>query len=104
MSNCICLVQEGQIANDIRDRLSAGIKDIVVSNDLGEDVSIAWVVIPRGQGWTAGKPSTSSVVTLTSPPIEQTHRENVLTKLCDFWTATTGCHINEIIATLMPTE
>ena len=102
MSNCICLVQEGQIADEVKDQLLAGIRGIVLSNDLGEDANIAWIVIPEGQGWTAGQPSTSSVVSMTAPPIEQSHRERVLTQLCDFWTETTGCNINEIVATVMP--
>lgn len=102
MSNCICLVQEGQISDACQTALKAGIKDIVVSNELGSDVNIAWIVVPKGQGWTAGKPSTSSVVTLMAPPIEQSHREQILTTMCDLWTNQTGCHINEIIASVVP--
>ena len=104
MANCICLVQEGQIPQTTLEQLGDGIRDIVVSNSLGDDVNIAWIVIPKGKGWTAGKPSTSSVLTIAGPDIPQDHRVQALSSLCDMWSQTTGCHINEIVASVIPAE
>jgi len=102
MAKCMCMVQEGQIPDPVLETLGEKLNDIVVSHKLGAAAEIAWIVIPRGRGWTAGEPSTSSVVTVAAPPIEQSHRETILTEICDMWCKATGCHINQIVATVMP--
>ncbi|BFM17003.1 hypothetical protein R50073_31860 [Maricurvus nonylphenolicus] len=102
MTFCICLLQEGQIPEDTVKQLGEGLEDIVVRNGLGEKLDISWVKIPKGEGWTAGQLSTSSIVTLMAPPIEQDLRVDVLNAICNLWTDKTDCHINEIIATVMP--
>jgi len=102
MIKCISFLQEGQIPEHVVERLGQGIRDIVAANDLGEDVEINWIIVPQGQGWTAGAPSTSSVVTLTTPPIEQSRRVEILHALCDLWTKHTGCQVDEVLATVIP--
>ena len=102
MINCVCFLQEGQIPDRAVKRLAQGIQDIVTEHQLGTEVNVAWINVPKGQGWTAGAPSTSSVVTLTKPPIKQQTRVNVLHDLCELWSETTGCEIDEVLATVMP--
>ncbi len=102
MIRCVCFLQEGQIPQPVVDKLGAGIHHIVTEYGLGNGVDINWIIVPKGQGWTAGKPSTSSVITLTTPPIEQPQRIEILNALCDLWTDNTGCQLNEVVATVMP--
>ncbi|MCE2030174.1 hypothetical protein [Sessilibacter corallicola] len=102
MTYCICLIQENQIPDSSLGKLEVGIREIVSKNQLNNLSDLKWIVIPEGQGWTAAKPSTSSVVTLYTPSIEQSVRVDVLNSICDLWTKTTSCHINEIIASVVP--
>jgi len=102
MIKCISFLQEGQIPEHVVELLDRGIRDIVAANDLGKDVEINWIVVPHGQGWTAGAPSTSSVITLTTPPIEQSQRVEILHALCNLWTENTGCRADEVLATVIP--
>lgn len=104
MTNCLCLLQEGQIPEDVVSVLADGITQVVRKHQLGSEVNFSWVTIPKGQGWTAGELSTSSVVTLMAPAIEQSVRVQVLEEVCGLWTDKTGCHINEIIASVIPVE
>ncbi|BFM15651.1 hypothetical protein R50073_18340 [Maricurvus nonylphenolicus] len=104
MTYCICYIQEGQIPRDVVEQLEEGIKNIVVSNSLGSDIAFTWIVVPEGHGWTAGEPSTSSVVSLVAPPIIQSRRVEILHALCSLWMERTGCHINEVLASVMPNQ
>ena len=52
----------------------------------------------RGFGWTAGEPSTSSVVIRSVPvglPLDQ--RESFMRRVCALWEEVTGCSTNEIV-------
>lgn len=102
MVNCICLTQEGLAPDQHSQQLKDGLKQIVITNKLGDDVNIAWITVPPGEGWTDGKPSTSTVLSMEAPPIDQAHRVDVLTQICDLWIKTTGCHVNEIVASVVP--
>ena len=104
MTYCICLIQENQISESSQKTLEAGIAKIVASHNLVELGDFKWIVVPEGQGWTDAKPSTSSVVTIYTPAIEQPVRVEVLNAICDLWTETTNCHINEIIASVVPSN
>jgi hypothetical protein len=101
MTICICLIQEGQISDSVRTKLERGISAVSQTYNISNEVNFAWVAIPKGDGWTAGKPSTSSVVTLHAPPLEQATREKILSELCEVWTRESGCHINEIVFSVM---
>ncbi|MEM1191230.1 MAG: hypothetical protein AAGI72_22055 [Pseudomonadota bacterium] len=102
MIRCLCFIQEGQVEAGVEARLAAGIGRIVRESELGAEPAIAWVVVPRGNGWTAGEPSSSAVVTLTTPLIDQALRIRMLTALCDLWVEQTGCEVNDVLATVMP--
>ncbi|MEL6949998.1 MAG: hypothetical protein AAGM16_07710 [Pseudomonadota bacterium] len=102
MVQCVCFLQEGQIPDDVVGRLRAGITDLVRSAQLADAVEFAVIVVPEGQGWTAGAPSTTSVVSVTAPPIPQERRVPLLHALCDLWMSHTGCKAEEILATIMP--
>lgn len=102
MVQCVCFLQEGQIAGKVVDDLRQGIERLVRAEQLAREVTFVMIEVPQGQGWTAGEPSTTSVVSLTAPPVSQPRRERMLRALCDLWMSHTGCSAAEILATIMP--
>lgn len=102
MVQCVCFLQEGQIPDAVVDALRTGITNLVRAERLADHVDFAVIVVPKGQGWTAGAPSTTSVVSVTAPPMPQERRVSLLHALCDLWMSRTGCNTEEILATIMP--
>ncbi|MEM1153233.1 MAG: hypothetical protein AAGI44_03775 [Pseudomonadota bacterium] len=102
MTTCTCFIQEGLIPGSTEQRLAGGIREIVKRNSIDEDVQMTWITIPEGYGWTAGKPSTSSVVSLMTRDLKQSLRIQVMRSLCDLWIEHTRCDINEIIVSVLP--
>ena len=100
MINCTCLVQADQQPARREGTLTAAL-DAFSERAFGAPASINWVTVPAGNGFTAGEPSTSSIVSMTAPePLDQTIRASLLGELCDLWMAETGCSINEIVAVI----
>ena len=101
MMVCYCLLQAGQISPEDMRRLETGIENIVEKH-LASGVNLSWVVIPGGDGWKAGEPSTTSLVLLTTPDIEQDARVDLLGAIRDLWTEVTGCTVDEVMITVPP--
>ncbi len=102
MRRYACLIQEGQAAHHAQEALAEGLRRIG-RESFGDDPSateISWVVMKRGFAWTAGEPSTSSIVIRSVPvglPLEQ--REAFMRQVCQLWETVTGCSIDEIVVT-----
>ena len=100
MIPCRCLVQAGQIPDSRQMALESLLNDFS-ERVFGQSANISWVPIAAGSGFTASKPSTSSVVAITAPePLEQSRRASLLSEICDLWMAETGCSLNEIVAVI----
>ena len=100
MIMCRCIVQAGQIpaatATALRGRL-----DEFSQQAFGAGADISWVEIMPGSGFTEGKPSTASVVSLRAPePLEQARREELLNELCDLWIGETRCSVDELVGVI----
>ena len=100
MIQCTCLVQEGQISAAseavLREKL-----DAFTQKTFGSGVEISWIAVPKKGGFTASKPSTSSIVSMRAPaPVNQAERGPLLRELCSFWTAETGQTLNEIVGVI----
>lgn len=100
MIQCTCLVQEGQISAAseavLRDKLNA-----FTQKTFGAGAEINWIAVPAGSGFTASKPSTSSIVSMRAPdPVNQAERGPLLRELCGFWTAETGQTLNEVVGVI----
>lgn len=98
----VCLIQEGQVAEQRREALAKGLKQIG-REAFGDDpaaTEISWIVVKKDFAWTAGEPSTSSLV-IRSVPVGFAfdRREAFLREVCDLWADETGCSIDEIVAT-----
>jgi len=57
-----------------------------------------WAIIPKGQAYLAGKPSTASAVTIAvADGTDNQARHRYMTDFCNMWMEITGCSQNEII-------
>lgn len=98
---CGCIVQEGQLPAAQLSLLEQGLGAIAMRYfDL--PATVLWTPVAAGNGWTAGAPSTSSLAMMYVPAgLDQGVRTRLLADICDLWRATTGCSINEIVATAL---
>ena len=92
-----CIVQAGQVSAAAKEVLAARLGEITQST-FGADASIGWLEIAAGNGWTAGEPSTTSILSMTVPAMKQVDRTALLQAICQAWSEETRCHINEIVA------
>jgi hypothetical protein len=100
MIDCICVVQEGQAPDLFKGEIE-GVLNRFTTASFGQEARIAWVPVATGNGFTAGRPSTSSVVSITSNKhLSPQRRESLLRELAALWTDTTGCTVDEIVAVI----
>lgn len=100
MISCTCVVQEGQ-APDRSQAEIASLLNNFTARSFGQDAQIAWLSVPAGNGFTAGKPSSSSIVSLSADaPLDRDRRESLLHELVMLWTSETGCSVDEIVAVI----
>ncbi len=101
MIRCSCLIQDGQIAQTQQSNLEAGL-DKIAQTYFSESAEVGWTHIAKGSGFTDSKPSKSSIVSMNVPAdTAQETRVDVLHAICDLWTAETGCHVDDVVATAM---
>lgn len=102
MRRYACIIQEGQAAHHKQEALAQGLRRIG-ETAFGDDPSsteISWIVVKKGFAWTAGEPSTSSIVIRSVPvglPLER--REAFMREVCGLWETVTGCSVQEIVVT-----
>lgn len=102
MPTYVCLIQEGQAPQQKREALAAGLLRIG-QESFGDEPSateISWIVIGKGFGWTAGEPSTSSIILRSVPvglPLDE--REVFMRRVCELWETVAGCSTDEIVVT-----
>ena len=97
-----CIIQEGQAAEREKAPLEAALR-VLGEERFGDDpadTEVDWVVMKKGFAWTAGEPSTTSLIIRSVPeglPLEE--RESFMHRVCDLWSSQTGCHVGEIVVT-----
>ena len=97
-----CLIQAGQIDDAQREKLNGHLTEAAreLCAQANEPVPITWVEVAEGFGFTAGKPSRSSVVVSAIPDeTPQEDRVVFMKRICDAWSQETGCSINDVVAT-----
>lgn len=100
MISCMCVIQEGQQPDKMRGELTVALSEFGKEH-LGDPIRVNWIPVAKGSGFTAGKPSTSSVVAITAnEQLEQTHRETLLRELVSLWTDHTGSTVDEVVAVI----
>jgi hypothetical protein len=99
-----CIVQAGQTAENRQPRLSDGLK-LIAQETFGEppgSVEIQWISVKQGFGFTAGKPSSSSLAVRSVPDgYPDDERFRLMTDISELWQEVTGCSANEIVVTVM---
>lgn len=100
MVMCNCIVQAGQISAESEAVLRSNL-NAFSERYFGESAEISWMAIPERSGFTATKPSTSSIISMRAPsPIPQEDREGMLRELCGIWTSETKCSLDEVVGVL----
>ena len=100
MTACICMIQDGCVPADTRAALEQRLTGFV-RDEFGTALAATWVTVAKGDGFTEGKPSTASVVSITAPePLDQIRRVELLHTLNDLWMEETRCGLDEVVAVL----
>ena len=102
MPDYACIIQQGQAPDERRGALEEGLRRIgrEFFGDDPESIEIAWTVMKDGFAWTAGEPSTSSIVIRSVPAgLAPDEREAFMREVCELWASETGCSIQEIVVT-----
>ncbi len=100
MTKCIATIQEGHKGEGLQEELAAELKRIAALSfeDQVDDLEVKWKVIPRGYGWTAGKPSNSSVLLCVVPEaLPFKTRAKFMHRVNDVWIDTTGADASELL-------
>lgn len=93
-----CIIQEGQTASSKTAVLEEGLSRIA-REFFDVDVRFSWTTVASGSGFTGGKPSTSSLVSMPVPAdIKQERRIELLSVICNMWSEATSCHVNDVVA------
>lgn len=96
------MIQAGQTADARRGELAGGLQQIgrELLGDPPEGAGIAWIPIREGFGFTAGAPSTASLIVRSVPAgFPDDRRELLLTRIHQLWQEVTGCSADEIVVT-----
>jgi hypothetical protein len=100
MINCTCVVQVGQAPDENQGNLESALTSFT-GRVFGEEARITWVPVDPGNGFTAGQPSTSSVISITATEsLSPERREALLRELVSLWTEQTGCTVDEVVAVI----
>lgn len=104
MAQYACIIQSGQVAEARQAELSDGLKRIAhdLLGDVPDAVDVKWITVREGFGFTAGRPSRSSLVVRSVPNgYPDDRRTKLLSTISDLWQDVTGCGSDEIVVTAM---
>ena len=95
-----CTMQEGQIGEEVRVRLAAGLQQIAqeVLSEAADDVPVTFHDLPNGYAFRGGAPSTTSLVRgAIVGGVTQDVREDLMRRICDMWMEISGCTVDELV-------
>lgn len=95
----MCLMQENGLSKQEIKQLERAANELYKKH-FGSHYKLMpiWVVLPRGQAFLAGKPSTTTTVTLpVENHVDNDVRHPFMYEFCQRWMDITHCHQNEII-------
>ena len=100
MISCTCIVQAGQVSAEteatLRTKLNA-----FAERAFGEPAEINWRAIPERSGFTAAKPSTSSIISMAANrAVPQPERAELLKEMCELWVNETHRSLDEVVGVI----
>ena len=100
MTQCTCMVQEGQISADQEAILRAE-TSAFAERHFGSAPEFNWVTVGKGHGFTEAKPSNSVIVSLNADrSLAPSTREPLLRELCEIWERGAGLSPNEVVTVI----
>ncbi len=96
------ILHEGVVPEAVRPALTDGIRRVYagIFEAPAEAVAVDFTELARGRFFTAGRPSTSSIVAGTVPSGTSTaQRHRLLSEITALWCEMTGCTPHEIVVT-----
>jgi len=100
MISCTCIVQAGQVSAEVEATLRTNLSEFA-ERAFGEPAEINWRAIPERGGFTAAKPSTSSIISMTAnKPIAQPERADLLKEMCELWVRETHRSLDEVVGVI----
>ena len=100
MITCNCIVQAGQVPAETEAALRANL-NAFAERAFGEPADINWRVVPERSGFTAAKPSTSSIISIAANrPIPQPERAALLKEMCELWVGETKRTLDEVVGVI----
>jgi phenylpyruvate tautomerase PptA (4-oxalocrotonate tautomerase family) len=98
------ILHEGVVREDLVPVLARGVRRIGAEcfEVAADDVAVEVTRVPAGHLFTAGRPSTSSLVAGTVPPrTPSEQRTELLSRITRLWCDVTGCTPREIVVTAL---
>ncbi len=100
MITCTCIVQAGQVSAETEAALRANL-NAFAERAFGEPAEINWRSIPERSGFTAAKPSTSSIISIAAnKPVPQPKRAALLKEMCELWVRETKRSLDEVVGVI----
>ena len=100
MTQCTCLVQEGQISQDRQSVLRHRMTEFAIAH-FGSAAEIAWIEVAKNNGFTAGKPSNSVLIMMEADrPLQRHQREPMLKELGDVWMDISQLGADEVVTVI----
>ena len=97
MTTYIATIQEGHAAESLQRELTSELANIATES-FGDESEVKWKVIPKGFGWTAGRPSNSSIILCVVPEdLEFKTRANFMSRINEMWVDKTSSDPNELL-------
>lgn len=96
----MCVIQEGQISEDVEQGLKSALNDFTMQA-FGNQADIDWIEVVKGNGFTAAQPSTSIITSLHANRfLEQSERLSLLKQLSEICMKETGRSANEVVTSI----
>ncbi|MEM1050751.1 MAG: hypothetical protein AAGI28_01515 [Pseudomonadota bacterium] len=100
MTDCTCMVQQGQISAEQQATLCTATSDFAQKH-FGTPANINWVEVPEGSGFTAAKPSTSVIVSVRADrSLSPSERVPLLHELEGIWRKHAGRGPDEVVSVI----
>ncbi len=101
MDHITCLIQAGGPATGREPELERRLRSHHAAHFGGGGTGVSWRSVEPGRMFTAGAPSTTSLVACAiDGSTTRAERERYMRGICDLWTEVTGCTDHEVVVSI----